>query len=579
MPSTVAVLGPFSGGLNKTSDASAIANNELSELVNLDVDYDGSLVCRPPMCEIPYNTLVAGEGGVGGGIAPPVYVDPSPGGGIGGGIGGVDGGSFYSGGPRNLVIGTANINSISYLLVSNNLGIWAFKKSNDSTDEFEIMDRFLIHGTLRSDCAIQLHNVIYILATPNSPSKGGTWDGTTFTPDATDVRGSSALFFKGRVWVTPGVYQTQHPKSSQLVLSDPVPLTLPITVPWNPVNIIPVGQGDGENLVDMLVVADNLMLFKNNSTYAYLYDVAPNDGILRKVNNNIGASAQFCVLTHENEAYVYHEGSVYQISNYTFVEASIKMIFEPPSVLDDRREKVALSLLGNTLLVRYFDRMYALNLKTKTWSEWQSDSSNLNSVGRILKLEYSEVSTKLEGYYGGSVLSNNINLVRIRPGHTALDREYDTSILESGFGRNTFDISCSMTTKIFDFTAPHVYKRLMWWGVDVISSGNLIGIANPVTQTGPVTWDNLTTYTWDQLYAWNNLLSQVAYVETDIEDPFVIRRKFMKLLKSLRFRQIAFTIKLKSDGRIAEEDTLGPARIFTLSAIVGIKQTVVKPVS
>ena len=551
MPSSVVVLGPFVGGLNKASDASAIGDEELSEAINVNVDLDGSLVCRPPISQVAYG---------------PATIDNN-----------------LPIASRINIIGNANINGIPYLIACAAAGVFALRVHSIPSTGVEWFEYIKISETVQSDCAIQLHNIVYILATPQSPSNGGVWDGTTFTVDGTSVRGSAAIFFKGRVFVAPGAFQTAHPQSSQLVFSDPVPLTIPVAVPWNAVNLIPVGQGDGENLIDMAVVADNLMLFKNNSTYSYIYDVSPNEGILREVNRNIGVSAQFCVVTHENEVYVFHEGNVFQISNYNFVEASIKVPFSPPAFEDTRREKVCMSLLGDTILVRYFDDLYALNLLTKTWSQWESANSTLNSIGRITKLETNLITGKLEGYYGGSVLTNTKSLMRIKVSHTSEDSEYTLSG-EGDLGsldviKVPHAIECTLITKIFDFATPHLFKRLMWWGVDLISDGHIVGIADPVVQTGPVTWNDLTSVTWDELYAWNSLLQDVGYTETDVEDPYVIRRKFIKLLKSLRFRQIQFTVEFFSNGQISSEQTLGPARVFTLSAIVGAKQTVPKQVN
>ena len=242
-----------------------------------------------------------------------------------------------------------------------------------------------------------------------------------------------------------------------------------------------------------------------------------------------------------------------------------------------------MSLLGDTILVRYFDDLYALNLLTKTWSQWESANSTLNSIGRITKLETNLITGKLEGYYGGSVLTNTKSLMRIKVSHTSEDSEYTLSG-EGDLGsldviKVPHAIECTLITKIFDFATPHLFKRLMWWGVDLISDGHIVGIADPVVQTGPVTWNDLTSVTWDELYAWNSLLQDVGYTETDVEDPYVIRRKFIKLLKSLRFRQIQFTVEFFSNGQISSEQTLGPARVFTLSAIVGAKQTVPKQVN
>ena len=548
MPSSAVTLGPFVGGLNKSSDASAIADNELSECVNLNVDLDGSLVCRPPISEVDLDFQA------------------------------IEGLPALTG--RILIIGCVTLNNVTYLMASTEqAGVYAIKFDStlDGKDHFTAI---LIHTTLKSDCAIQLHNVVFILARPDSPVNSVVWDGVSSISGVYDdaaPRGSAALFFKGRVFVAPGASSDfSLAKSSQLVFSDPVPLTLPITIPWNPVNLIPVGQGDGENLIDLLVVADNLMLFKNNSTYAYLYDVSPNDGILRKINNDIGVSAQFCALTHGNEAYVYHEGTLYQIANYTFVETNLKLPFKRSLVEDTRREKVVISLLGDFILVRYFDSLYALNLVTKTWSEWQSANAGLNSLGRIVKYETNSVSSKFEGYYGGSCIPSNTFLMRIKESHTLEDYEF---YLEDGVA-TAVDIECTMISKVFDFGTPHLFKRLMWWGVDLISKGDIYAVANPVRQIPEdVTWEALAAYNWNQLFTWENPLVNTEFVVTNVTDLFVLRRKFMKLLKSLRFRQISFIIKFWSNGQIAPEQTLGPARVFSISAIVGAKQTVVKQVS
>lgn len=561
MASSVAVLGPFVGGLNQASDASAIADNELAECVNLNVDLDGSLVCRTPFLQVPHQVLASSPGS-----------------------------ALYG---RIRVIGTAQLDR-PYLLICGDNGVGAgYIAKND--EGIEYLEYTIISNGLKSDCAIQLHNIVYFLARPDSTKSGMYWDGTTvyFEPDPDAApRGSSMIFYKDRVWVTPGADDTRQPQSSQLKFSDPVPLTTPVLIPWNAVNLIPVGQGDGEKLIDLIVSGDNILLFKNNSTYAYIYDVSPNEGILRSINNDIGTSAQFCVVSHENEIYTFHEGIVYQIANYTFTPTSLKVpfrtdtgytnVFGSKVSTSNYAAPVSLSLLGNTLVVRYFEHIYALNLITRTWSEWKSSDANLNSVGRFLKLDGNNITSDVEAYYGGSALSSNGTIIKIKPLHTSTDEECvitgENTVMEP-WTRAPVAIQCSMTTKIYDFATPHMFKRLMWWGVDLISDGHVIGIANPVRQTLPTTWGALAEYTWDQLFTWDDLLSTATYVETDVNDPYVIRRKFIKLLKSLRFRRIAFIVKFESKGETSPEQTLGPARLFTISAIVGIKQTVVKQVS
>jgi hypothetical protein len=556
MVSSVAVLGPFSGGLNTTSDASAIADNEVSECSNLNIDLDGSLVCRTPLVQVPISYNAAGSLTDGSGNP----VEDSHG--------------------RILVIGQYFLGSTPWLIMCSPGGIMAGKVVE--RDGVEWLDYVILSKTLESDCAIQLHNVVYILATPNSPSASLIWNGATLTTDTDGPRGSAAVFFKGRLWVAPGAHSSTYPDRAQLRFTDPIPLTGAVDPVWTASNLIPVGQGDGQNLIDLQIVNDNLMLFKNNSTYVYMFDVSPNEGILRKINNNIGTSTQFCTLTHENEVYTYHEGKLYQISNLNFIETTIKLTFKQALSDDGRREKVCLSLIKDIILVRYFDSFYALNLTTKTWSEWQSSNSVLQSTGRILKLETNEVTNKEESYYGGSALRGNRALMKIKAEHTSVDSEKALTSFgvtpEYSAVYEDVPIECRVTTKIYDFGTPHLFKRLMWWGVDTISDGRIVAVAKPARQTLPTTWTVLSLFTWSQLFTWDDLLEATASSTTDFEDPYVLRRKFIKLLKSLRFRRISFSIRFFSNGKTSSEQTLGPARVFSISAIVGAKQTVVKQV-
>src|SRR5882672_8685028 len=52
MAATPVRLGPFTGGINTYSDAAALADDELVDAVNVDLDLDGSLRCRPPITSV-----------------------------------------------------------------------------------------------------------------------------------------------------------------------------------------------------------------------------------------------------------------------------------------------------------------------------------------------------------------------------------------------------------------------------------------------------------------------------------------------------------------------------------------------
>ena len=47
-PKRAVQLGPFMKGLNTFSDPSAVPDDGLAELLNMELDLDGSLVSRPP---------------------------------------------------------------------------------------------------------------------------------------------------------------------------------------------------------------------------------------------------------------------------------------------------------------------------------------------------------------------------------------------------------------------------------------------------------------------------------------------------------------------------------------------------
>jgi hypothetical protein len=55
MPGAPIQVGPFIGGLNTFSDATAIADNELTVCENFELDLDGSLKSRPPIENLAIN--------------------------------------------------------------------------------------------------------------------------------------------------------------------------------------------------------------------------------------------------------------------------------------------------------------------------------------------------------------------------------------------------------------------------------------------------------------------------------------------------------------------------------------------
>lgn len=140
-------------------------------------------------------------------------------------------------------------------------------------------------------------------------------------------------------------------------------------------------------------------------------------------------------------------------------------------------------------------------------------------------------------------------------------------------------IDCYFQTKSYDYKAPGNFKRLFWAGIDVKTHRNVITNIRPVSTVAPVTYDQMEAYTWDQLEAgtWENPLSwlNVSTNITNILEADSVAsengRYFKKLGKSMRFRQISYTVSMSSLGN----KPTGPVKFFTLTTYVATKQIVV----
>ena len=480
----ILTLGPFVGGINTSTDASAVSNTDLVDCVNFDLDLDGSLVRRPPILE----TAVAG------------WTE------------------------RIVIVGRALIAGVSYLIGSNADGTYYSTNGTAWT---------LILANLKSKIALQYNNRVYVVATADSSVNGGYWTpGSGWTTDANMPRGESAVFHKARLFVVPGTSATSN--TARLSFTDPI---LSATLSWPSVNFIDVHPGDGEALVEVVVYNDNLMLFKQDSTFVLAYDVNPSDAIVREVNPNIGASTRHCVASHENSLYVLHEGKVYEIVNYTFERLNLKTPFDggsfyPPGqsgTSQIRLESVFLSVYLDRLLVRYYDNTYVFNLKTRVWTRWDSTNVRIRHFGPLVEMPKTSVSATAPVYYAGSAVEGYRYVYTFKEGQAE-------------------EFECSIKTKTYDLEDPHHYKKMLWWGADVDTVRTVDGTVYAIDRTN--------TYP----------------VASSVPVADFASRQLIKFKKTLRFRQFYFELKMRTNGT-------EPVRLYSLSAIVGSKQTAGKEVN
>ena len=117
-----------------------------------------------------------------------------------------------------------------------------------------------------------------------------------------------------------------------------------------------------------------------------------------------------------------------------------------------------------------------------------------------------------------------------------------------------------------------MFKRLFWWGADLLSGNEIIADVLPVTLNFIPTWDDLGDLTWAELETWGEPLTALTPTMTIISaDGNFVTNRTVKFFKSLRFRKINFSVTLVCNG-----SSLQPTKIFSYIANVRTKQLVSK---
>lgn len=504
-------IGPFTGGLNTLSDQSSIDDLELFELVNFELDKDGSLVSRPPIFEVTVGSF-AGTG----------------------------------------------IEIIGYYVVAATGAYYViFTDRTGSTYQFASGVATLITNTFAASSCVQFRDDLWLLAPLASANPGGTWTPAGgFVAVGTMPKGSSIVVNKDRLWVAQG--KDAPTNGSRVYVSDvnPGPVT------WDG-DFINVSQGDGQNVVDLAVVYSDLIIFKQRSTYRFSYGTDPATGYLNRISSNIGAAEKGCYVAYEDRLFVLFEDNVYEFTNYIFNRLNETVPLKAGSPSASLFQRSLISVFADRIFVTYYDKLYVYSLITRTWSEWESPK--VATFGRFFPVP--ELAATASAYLFSTQPAGESEAVK-------LFRIYDSLVtLIPTDATNSEDMACSLETKNYDFQSPSRFKRLRMWGVDALLRNDINVIAKPVAYGQQVTWGFLGGYTWGQVGAstWGRLLNP-AYVVADsvTVDTISAERKWIKFLKSLRFRQIAFRIEAMTSG--TQQDA--PIRIFNISTDVKEKQLV-----
>lgn len=421
-------LGPFIGGLNTASDPTAIGDAELAVCDNFELDIDGSLVSRPPITEL---------------------------------LGHVNWTE------RIVMLAEAVFSGVHYLIGSNTNGVYQYTGGTWT----------LITSTIQAAVAVQYADFVYLVAKPGSANPGGKWSpGAGFSTVANLPKGQAAVVHKARLFVVPGMDSTTN--TSRLQFSDADDLDT-----WDPVNFIDVAQGDGTKLIDIVVFQDNLLLFKDRSTYALAYDIRPTDAVLREVSSTIGSERQFCVANFENQVYLYHRGWVYEIINYDFHRLNTKVPFTIDATTPSAfaAEHTFVSLIEDRLICRVMNKIYVYGLKTRTWSEWESEADVLHYFGPIVTIH----ETMENKYYAGSCVAAFRSILE-------LFNESDSDTFES-----VLDNSTVTTVDTFTRTVSNGWgtsnNSLAWANVSATASDHSVNGSVGIHSIGSINVNRTTS--------------------------------------------------------------------------------------
>lgn len=552
-------IGPYAGGINRYSDVSAIADDELADCINFDIDLDGSLVSRPP-----WRLMYGESSATASGSTPP--------------------NSFQ------LILATGVYESVQFVILqSNHTGAgaaWIYYVSGP------------LVGTLAKiadgsySCAVRYSDDIYLTPDVNNVDSLGTGQRYdlatgTVTSIANMPRGYSCAVYKDRLWISG---RRGSPSSSRLFFSD-----LAAFNTWPGSNFFDINPGDGDAVQDMIVYQDNLLVFKDGATYVLSYDQGPAQAVLQLANGDIGVNGPRCLVAYENSVFLMKYNQVYEMINYDFTRISVKAPFEydasTPGVIvgQEWRYKIWMRQCGDRLICRFFNRIYVYHLRLRAWTRWESENISISGLGPIVQLDATNVNTDLRqgrlSYVATSSLLKNEDIAGI--GTTGawerylkiftFDDIYEDENFENGDidGTDEFDIKCRMITKAYDIGVSHRFKRLMHWGVDTITGRDITGIIFPFSIEYKVTWGQLHIYQWSQLNTWQYPLFGIPSTTQNAPVGAGIARRYIRFPKSLRFRLIQFQVEMLTKGNTSD----GPARLYSVTAFVSGKQLVAKAVN
>lgn len=514
-PRRAATLGPFNKGLNTFSDPSAVPDDGLSELLNMELDLDGSLKSRPPFHDVGIDMPLGASGNM-------TLL-----------------GFYYANSGAEYLIASDGLSKTYYMAG----GTWA-----------------LLTDTFAATAMTQFDDKAWLLSPVGAVNPGGHWSPSGgFVAEPNMPRGTVIVAFKFRLWVAQGEQAIAN--SSRLFFSKVLGVT-----PFWPVNaeFIDIARGDGQSIVAVRKYYQSLLIFRTSSIYRFEYATDPVGGVIEESVPNIGLDSRWSLAAYENYFYFSYDDRAYEFLNGRAQTISQAITFETSSSRSGYTVPLAVSIFNGRAIFTFYDTLYVFSTVTRTWSRWRMPSRG--SIGRILERRNNgSFPPQAYAMSGARTLgATKSPLYRITDDLSSDFEEFDCVVRTKVY---SFDAPHQFK-RLFWWGLDGIYRMGVKAAAIPIAYGGQVTWGDLIDRG--LTWGDLLFGTWGRP------ASPGLIIETDQPDAgATAQRKFTKFRKGTRFRQIQFQVAFPTRG----DDQTAPVRLFSLHTEVTTRQTAPKAIS
>lgn len=523
----------FSKGVNNVVSASAIDSTEVQAAVNFDLTSTGTFQGRPPIVKVSVGPSEAVDGG----MVPLGYNDE----------------------PIDMLDWFTDDDGIVYGVFTTDAKTWLWEPISDAWTE--------IAAFKATDC-VQYNSRLYLVYPGGG---GGYWGRTPTSSDPYDFvslaggltpmpAGQQIALYRDRMWISG---PSDGPNASTIFFSNITSTSAGTTIDEYEGEFIAINPGDGQQITTLRVGQNDMFIFRDRSTWRFVYESDPALGRLTPISQFVGADTPECVSVRENYFLTYSNGTLYELINYNFYPMNSPKRMRFVGAGGAQRINKGVTLVGNRALVYEKGNLFAFDVSLRAWTTWESPATSF-----AFGLRYPEGNSAfgVDAVYGISGADDGTKYAVYR-------------ILDGIDGTNAEEMTCRVLTRAYDFEQPGAFKRMWWWGANVATGRDVTGYAIPfILSEGWITYDQMEEYTYDDLDLGTYDYPIAPSPEIETLQPYpssVPGQVFVKMYRGIRFRQCAYEVELSTDGSTDS----GPVRVDSITVFVEVKNKVSKVVS